>query len=86
MSYEASVFKKENLDKKNLSEVGLIWSKQTLFDSSSLQSWTKYLEQRKEVQPNWTGLQNLDIVLFYCYCHNLISGKETALGYVSIQI
>ena len=40
---------------------------------------TKYLEQFKEIQENWTGLENFDIyfcVLFDCYCQSLISGSE----------
>ena len=45
-----------------------------------LQSWAKYFKQNREIQQNQTGKETFDIyfcVFFDCYCHSLISGRET---------
>ena len=43
-------------------------------------SRTKYLEQNREIQQNWTGQENFDIdyfAVFNCYDLSLISGRES---------
>ena len=48
--------------------------------SMSLQYWTKYLEQNREIQQNWIGQEKFDIYfcVFFCwYWQSLISGRET---------
>ena len=40
-------------------------------------TWTKYSEQSKLLEKNWTGLETFDIVLLCTFCQNFISGKET---------
>ena len=45
-----------------------------------VQSWTKYLEQNREIQYNWTGQEKIDISIcgfFDCYCQSLISRRGT---------
>ena len=45
-----------------------------------LQSWTKYLEQSKEIKQNLTGTENFDncfCVIFDCYYKSFISAKKT---------
>ena len=47
---------------------------------TELQSCTKYLEQYREIQYNWTGQEtfNLYFCMFLdCHCQSLISGRET---------
>ena len=48
-------------------------------------SQTKYFEQSKEIQQNWTGLEHFDIyfcVLFDCYIQILISGRLKTRLYI----
>ena len=48
-------------------------------------SQTKYFEQSKEIQQNWTGLEHFDIyfcVLFDCYIQILISGRLKTWLYI----
>ena len=45
----------------------------------NLQSWTKYLEQSKEIKQNWIGLRNFLIcffISFYSYYQKFIFGRE----------
>ena len=45
-----------------------------------LQSWTKYLEQRKEIKQNWLVPETSGIcycAIFDCYYQNFVSGRET---------
>ena len=45
---------------------------------TDLQSWTKHLEQSREIKQNWTGTGNLDncpCLIFDHYYKHLISGR-----------
>ena len=54
-----------------------------------LQSWTIYLEQSKETQSYWAGLESFDIyfcVFFDCLCQSLIFVRDTGrLGPSSLK-
>ena len=55
-------------------------SKTILYCSIKLQSWTKYLQQSREIPKNCTGQGKFDInfcMLLDCYCQSSISGRET---------
>ena len=51
------------------------------------QSWTKYLQQSKEINQNWTGAENLD----NCFCESFdryyksfIAGRKTGNQAISL--
>ena len=55
--------------------------------SMCLQSWTKYLEQDKKIQQNWTEAENFS----NCFCTTLLQEicfwkKDRALGSISNQL
>lgn len=56
-----------------------------LAEHSYLSSRTKVLEQGKEIEQNWTGLENIDIwfCVLFGYCQSLIFRSETGLWTIS---
>ena len=47
---------------------------------TELQSQTKYFQQYRKIQYNWTGKEKFSIyfcMFFNCYCQSLISSRET---------